>query len=54
MLPDRHTKFIQTGVTHFYLRASTEILKAKSKDNVRDKDRATAFLTKVKFQEGGM
>ena len=47
ILPNRHTKFIQNGVTHFYIRASTEILKAKSKDNVKDKDRATAFLTKA-------
>ena len=39
----RHFRFVQKGVTHFHLRASTEILKAESKDNVA----ATSFLTKA-------
>ena len=39
----RYSQFVQNGVTHFLLRASTEILKAASKDNVA----AESFLTKA-------
>ena len=39
----RYSQFVQNGVTHFFLRASTELLKAKSKDNVA----AESFLTKA-------
>ena len=39
----RYSLFVQSGVTHFFLRASTELLKAESKDNVK----AESFLTKA-------
>ena len=39
----RYSQFVQNGVTHFFLRASTELLKAESKDNVA----AESFLTKA-------
>ena len=39
----RYSQFVQNGVTHFLLRASTELLKAASKDNVA----AESFLTKA-------